>query len=121
MARSLAKFASFLTPIGEISDELVTVNLHFNAVKLAEVRHKSNVINVDQLDSVELLGRFDQQNLASQQDMIGDIIRTFRDQIGVTNRDAGIVLPGGIVFLRQLNLTYMTAAEFLKEAGGITF
>ena len=53
--------------------------------------------------------------------MIGDIIRTFRDQIGVTNHDVGIVLPGGIVSLQQLNLTYMTAAELVKEAEDITF
>ena len=121
MARSLTKFASFLRPIGKGSDALVAVKLHSNAVTLAEVRHKSNVINIDQLGSVGLPRRFDPQNLARQQDMIGEIIRTFRDQSGVTNRDAGIVLPGGIVSLRQLNLPYMTAAELAKEAEDITF
>lgn len=44
MARSLTKFASFLRPIGEGSDELVAIKLHSNAVTLAEVRHKSNVV-----------------------------------------------------------------------------
>ena len=121
MARSLTKSASFLRPIGKGSDDLVAGKLHSNAVTLAEVRHKSNVINIDQLGSVGLPRRFDPQNLARQQDMIGEIIRTFRDQSGVTNRDAGIVLPGGIVSLRQLNLPYMTAAELAKEAEDITF
>ena len=111
MARSLTKSASFLRPIGKGSDELVAVKLHSNAVTLAEVRHKSNVINIDQLGIVGLPRRFDPQNLARQQDMIGEIIRTFRDQSGVTNRDAGIVLLGGIVSLRQLNFPYMTAAK----------
>ena len=80
MARSLTKFASFLRPIGKGSDALVAVKLHSNAVTLAEVRHKSNVINIDQLGSVELLRLFDPQNLTRQQDMIGDINRIFRDQ-----------------------------------------
>ena len=38
------------------------------------------MINIDQLGSVELLRLFDPQNLTRQQDMIGDIIRIFRDQ-----------------------------------------
>jgi len=35
--------------------------------------------------------------------MIREIIRTFHNQRDVTTRDAGIVLPGGIVSMRQLN------------------
>ena len=121
MARSLTTFASFLRPIGKGSDELVAVKLHSNAVTLAEVRHKSNVINIDQLGSVALPRRFDPQNITRQQDMIGDVIRTFRDQAGVAARDAGIVIPGSLVSLRQLNLPFMTPAELAKEAEDSSF
>ena len=121
MARSLTRFASFLRPIGKGTDELVAVKLHSNAVTLAEVRHKSNVINIDQLGSVGLPRRFDPQNISRQQDMIGDVIRTFRDQAGVAARDAGIIIPGSLVALRQLNLPFMTEAELSKEAEDPSF
>ena len=47
--------------------------------------------------------------------MIGEIIRTFHNQRDVTTRDAGIVLPSGIMSMRQLNLPYMKAAELARE------
>ena len=116
MARSLSRFASFLRPIGKGTDELVAVKLHSNALTVAEVRHKSNVINVEQLASVGLPRKLDLQNLARQQDMIGDVLRGLREQIGFSAQDAGLIIPGGIVQLRQLNLPYMTPAELSKEA-----
>ena len=85
MARSLSRFASFLRPIGKGTDELVAVKLH-NALTVAEVRHKSNVINVEQLASVGLPRKLDLQNLARQQDMIGDVLRGLREQIGFPPR-----------------------------------
>ena len=94
------------------------MKLHANAVTLAEVRHKSNVINIDQLGCVALPRRFDPQNITRQQDMIGDVIRTFRDQAGVAARD-GIVIPGSLVSLRQLNL--FSPAELVKEAEDSSF
>jgi len=116
MAQSLSRFASFLRPIGKGTDELVAVKLHANALTVAEVRHKSNVINVEHLASAALPRKLDLQNLTRQQDMIGDAIRGLRDQIGFFAQDAGLVIPGGIVQLRQLNLPYMTPAELGKEA-----
>ena len=61
MARSLSRFASFLRPIGKGTDELVAVKLHNNALTVAEVRHKSNVINIEQLASVGLPRKLDLQ------------------------------------------------------------
>ena len=116
MARSLTRFASFLRPIGKGSDEIVAVKLHNKALTVAEVRHKSNVINIGQLASVALPRKLDIQNLARQQDMIGDVLRSLRDQIGFTAQDAGLIIPGGIVQIRQLNLPFMTPAELAKEA-----
>ena len=48
--------------------------------------------------------------------MIGDVLRGLREQIGFSAQDAGLIIPGGIVQLRQLNLPYMTQAELSKEA-----
>jgi hypothetical protein len=47
--------------------------------------------------------------------MIREIIRTFHDQRDATTRDAGIVLPGEIMSMRQINLPYMKAAELARE------
>ena len=121
MARSLTRFASFLRPIGKGSDELVAVKLHNKALTVAEVRHKSNVINIDQLASVALPRKLDIQNLTRQQDMIGDVLRGLRDQIGFAAQDAGLIIPGGVVQIRQLNLPFMTPAELAKEAEDPTF
>ena len=66
-------------------DELVAVKLH-KALTVAEVRHKSNVINIGQLASVALPRKLDIQNLARQQDMIGEVLRSLRDQIGLPHR-----------------------------------
>ena len=85
MATALTKFASFFRPIGKGSDEVVAIKLHPKAVKVAEVRLNSNVINID--------------NLAS----------------------AGIIIPSGIVTLRQINLPFMSPTELAKEAKGISF
>lgn len=121
MASSLSRFASYLRPIGKGTDELVAVKLHNKALTVAEVRHKSNVINIDQLASVALPRKLDIQNLARQQDMIGDVLRGLRDQIGFSAQDAGMIIPGGIVQIRQLNLPYMTSAELAKEAEDPSF
>ena len=82
MATALTKFASFFRPIGKGSDEVVAIKLHPKAVKVAEVRLNSNVINID--------------NLAS----------------------AGIIIPSGIVTLRQINLPFMSPTELAKERRG---
>ncbi len=116
MAKTLTRLASFLRSIGKGTDEIVAVKLHAKALTVAEVRHKSNVINIEQLASVALPRNLDTQNLSRQQDMIGDTLRALRDQIGFGTQDAGIIIPGGIVQLRQLNLPYMTEAELAKEA-----
>ena len=95
MARTFTRNASFLRPIGKGSDDLVAVKLHNKAITVAEVLHKSNVINIEQLASIALPRKLDVQNLSRQQDMIGDVLRGLRSQIGFTMQDAGIVIPGG--------------------------
>ena len=121
MAKTLTRLASFLRSTGKGTDEIVAVKLHAKALTVAEVRHKSNVINIEQLASVALPRNLDTQNLARQQDMIGDTLRALRDQIGFGTQDAGIIIPGGIVQLRQLNLPYMSETELAKEAEDPSF
>ncbi len=105
------QFRQFPSTDRKNTDEIVAVKLHSNALTVAEVRHKSNVINVEQLASVGLPRKLDLQNLARQQDMIGDVLRSFREQIGFSAQDAGIFIPGGIVQLRQLNLPFRMSKE----------
>ena len=57
MVRSLTIFASFLHPNGKGTDKIFAAKLHSNAVTLAEVRHKSNAIKIDQL-GLRRLGTF---------------------------------------------------------------
>ena len=54
MARSLTKQTTTLKPIGSGTDDLDAVKLHHSAITIAEVRHKSNVIKIDQLASAVL-------------------------------------------------------------------
>ena len=54
MAKTLTKLASFFRPLGGRSDDLVAVKLHQSAVTVAEIRHNSNVINIDTIASVPL-------------------------------------------------------------------
>ena len=121
MARTLTRFASFLKPIGGGADDLLAVKLHNSALTVAEVRHKSNVIKIDQLASAALPRKIEPTNSSRQQDMIGDVLRSLRDQIGFTAQDAGLIIPGGIVQIRQLNLPFMTPAELAKEAEDPSF
>ena len=54
MARSLTKLATMLKPIGSGTNDLDAVKLHYDAITVAEVRHKSNLIKIDQLASAAL-------------------------------------------------------------------
>jgi len=117
MAKTLPKIANFLRPLGKGSDDLVAVKLHSRAVTVTEVRHNSNVINIDNLASAGLPRNLDMQNLSRQQDMVVDVLRTMREQGMFSAHDAGILIPSGIVTLRQINLPFMSSAELAKEAG----
>jgi len=121
MAKTLPKIANFLRPLGKGSDELVAVKLHSRAVTVTEVRHNSNVINIDNLASAGLPRNLDMQNLSRQQDMVVDVLRTMREQGMFSAHDAGILIPSGIVTLRQINLPFMSSAELAKEAKDVTF
>ncbi len=121
MAKTLPKIASFLRPLGKGTDELVAVKLHSRAVTVAEVRHNSNVINIDNLASAGLPRNLDIQNLARQQDMVVDVLRTMREQSMFSAQDAGIVIPSGVVTLRQINLPFMSPTELAKEAKDVSF
>ena len=121
MAKTLPKIASFLRPIGKGSDDLVAVKLHTRAVTVAEVRHNSNVVNIDNLASAGLPRDLDMKNLSRQQDMVVDVLRTMREQSMFSAQDAGIVIPSGVVTLRQINLPFMSATELAKEARDVSF
>lgn len=121
MATALTKFASFFRPIGKGSDEVVAIKLHPKAVTVAEVRFNSNVINIDTLASAGLSRQLDMHNLARSQDMIIDTLRSMKEREMFAAQDAGIIIPSGIVTLRQINLPFMTAAELAKEAKDISF
>lgn len=121
MATALTKFASFFRPIGKGSDEVVAIKLHPKAVTVAEVRLNSNVINIDNLASAGLPRQLDMHNLSRSQDMVVDTLRTMHERDMYAAQDAGIIIPSGIVTLRQLNLPFMAPAELAKEAKDISF
>lgn len=121
MATALTKFASFFRPIGKGSDEVVAIKLHPKAVTVAEVRLNSNVINIDNLASAGLPRQLDMHNLSRSQDMVVDTLRTMHERDMFAAQDAGIIIPSGIVTLRQINLPFMTPAELAKEAKDISF
>lgn len=112
MARSLTKLATMLKPIGGGTDDLVAVKLHHNAITVAEVRHKSNVIKIDQLASAALPRNIEPTNTARQQDMIRDTIIGLREQAGFSTRDVGMIVPGDVV---QIDMPYISPAELESE------
>ena len=112
MARTLTRFASFLKPIGGGADDLLAVKLHNSALTVAEVRHKSNVIKIDQLASAALPRKIEPTNSGRQQDMIRDTIIGIAEQAGVSTRDAGMIVPGEVV---QIDLPYTSPAELASE------
>ena len=54
MAKTSTKLSSFFRLLGGGSDDLVAVKLHRRAIKVAEIRHNSNVINIDNMASAPL-------------------------------------------------------------------
>jgi Tfp pilus assembly protein PilN len=121
MATALTKFASFFRPIGKGSDEVVAIKLHPKAVTVAEVRFNANVINIDNLASAGLPRQVDIHNLARTQDMVVDTLRTMHGRDMFAAQDAGIIIPSGVVTLRQINLPFMAPAELAKETRDISF
>ena len=115
MAKTLTNLASFLRPLGGGTDVLVAVKLHRRSITVAEVRHNSNVINIDNIASAPLPRPLEPNRLQRQHDMIADSLRAMREQGLFSAPDAGIIIPSGIVTLRQLNLPYLTAAELERE------
>jgi len=112
MARTLTRLASMLKPIGGGADDLLAVKLHHNALTVAEVRHKSNVIKIDQLASAVFPRKLEPGNSSRQQDMIRDTIIGLGDQVGFSTRDVGIIVPGDAV---QIDMPYISPAELATE------
>lgn len=102
-----------LKPIGGGTDDLLAVKLHHNALTVAEVRHKSNVIKIDQLASAALPRKLEATNSGRQQDMIRDTIIGLGEQAGFSTRDVGMIVPGDVV---QIDLPYISPAELESEA-----
>ena len=53
--------------------------------------------------------------------MVVDTLRTMHERDRYAAQDAGIIIPSGIVTLRQINLPFMSPAELAKEAKDISF
>ena len=121
MANSLSSFAQILRPLGGGLDNIVAVKLHSNAVTVAEVKNTGKDISVQHLASVALPREVDLQNFARQQDMVADTIRSMRDQGMFSAQDAGIIIPPGILALRQVNLPYTPPNELAKEGRFLDF
>jgi type II secretory pathway component PulF len=121
MAKTLTKLASFFRPLGGGSDDLVAVKLHRRANTVAEIRHNSNVINIDTIASAPLARDLQVARITRQHDMIADTLRGMREGGLFSARDAGIIIPSGVVTLRQFNLPYLTAAELTRESKDVAF
>lgn len=121
MAKTLTKLASFFRPLGGGSDDLVAVKLHRHAITVAEIRHNSNVINIDTIASAPLARDLQVARITRQHDMIADTLRGMREGGLFSARDAGIIIPSGVVTLRQFNLPYLTAAELTRESKDVAF
>ena len=118
MARTLTRLASMLKPIGGGADDLVAVKLHHNALTVAEVRHKSNVIKIDQLASAAFPRKLEPINSSRQQDMIRDTIIGLGDQAGFSTQDVGMIVPGDVV---QIDMPYISPAELESEGKDPSF
>lgn len=121
MGKTLTSLAQILKPIGGGSDEIAAIKLHPNAVIVGEIRDSGKNIFVDNLATVALPRKLDFANVHKQADMISDTLRTMREQGMFAAQDAAMVLPSGVVTLRQINLPYMSPAELAKEGRYIDF
>lgn len=121
MASTLSSLAQILRPIGGGSDHIVAVKLHSNAVTVAELRNNGKEISIEHLASAAFPRPLDLQNLSRQQDMVADTLRAMRDQGVFSAQDAAILLPPGVLAVRQLNLPYTPANELAKEGKFIDF
>ena len=121
MASTLSSLAQILRPIGGGTDTLVAVKLHNNAVTIAELRNNGKEVSVEHLASVGLPRELDLQNFSRQQDMVADTLRSMRDQGVFSAQDAGIIIPPGVLAVRQLNLPYTPPNELAKEGRFIDF
>ena len=121
MASTLSSLAQILRPIGSGTDNIVAVKLHSNAVTVAEVRNTGKEVSIEHLASTALPRPLDLQNLSRQQDMVADTLRSMRDKGMFSAQDAGILLPPGILAVRQINLPYTAPNELAKEGRFIDF
>ena len=99
MAKTLTKLASFFRPLGGGSDDPVAVKLHLRVIKVSEIRHNSNVINIDTIGSAPLAHDFRVARITRQHDMIAATLRGMRENGLFSARDAGIIIPSVVVRL----------------------
>ncbi|MEK9962295.1 MAG: hypothetical protein VXB94_12090, partial [Rhodobiaceae bacterium] len=102
-----------LKPIGSGTNDLDAVKLHYNAITVAEVRHKSNLIKIDQLASAALPRNIEPTNTTRQQDMIRDTIIGLGEQTGFSTRNVGMIVPGDVI---QIDMPYISPTELEAEA-----
>lgn len=121
MASTLSSLAQILRPIGSGTDNIVAVKLHSNAVTVAELRNSGKDISIEHLASSAFPRLLDLENLSRQQDMVADTLRAMRDQGVFSAQDAAILLPPGIMAVRQINLPYTAPNELAKEGKFIDF
>ena len=121
MAKTLTKLASFFRPLGGGSDDLVAVKLHLRVIKVSEIRHNSNVINIDTIASAPLAHDLQVVRITRQHDMIADTLHGMREGGLFSALDAGTIIPSGVARLRLFNLPYLTAAELTRESKDVAF
>ena len=121
MAKTLTKLASFFRPLGGGSDDPVAIKLHLRVIKIAEIRHNSNVINIDTIASAPLAHDLRVARITRQHDMIAATLRGMRENGLFSAWDAGIIIPRGFVTLWQFNLPYLTAAKLTRESKDVAF
>ena len=103
MAKTLTKLASFFRPLGGGSDGLVAVKLHQSDITVAEIRHNSNVININTIASVPLtsIAHYYSEDFTIVVDGLSKIIEPLM-----------IVFVGLMVV--ALNLTIFSAGDAIK-------
>ena len=66
MAHTMPGVESFLSPSNKGNNEFIAVKLRIIKSRVAEVLHKTNVINIDQLVGLGLPRRFGLNNITHQ-------------------------------------------------------
>lgn len=73
MDKTLAKFAKFRNPSGKYAGEIIAIKLSPHGFTVAEVRVKSNVIQIDNIATKPLARKLNLDKIVRHQDMVADV------------------------------------------------